>query len=60
MVANNFDLLKTDYFTRYFFNLLCSYGLLPRILQPTRVTDSTATIIDNIFSNNIQDDILSW
>ena len=23
------------------------------ILQPTRVTDNTATVIDNIFSNNI-------
>ena len=29
------------------------------ILQPTRVTESSATIIDNIFSNNIQDDIIS-
>ena len=28
------------------------------ILQPTRVTDNTATVIDNIFSNNIQDNII--
>ena len=57
----NFDLLKidTDHFTQHFLNLLCSYGLLPHILQPTRVTESSATIIDNIFSNNIQDDIIS-
>ena len=57
----NFDLLKidSDYFTEHFFNLLCSYGLLPLILQPTRVTVRSATIIDNIFSNNIQDDIIS-
>ena len=27
--------------------------------QLTRVTESSATIIDNIFSNNIQDDIIS-
>ena len=55
------NLLKidTDHFTQHFFNLLCSYGLLPHILQPTRVTESAATIIDNIFSNNIQDDIIS-
>ena len=35
----NLDLLKidTDHFTQYFFNLLCSYGLLPHVLQPTRV-----------------------
>ena len=39
--------------------LLCSYGLLPHILQPTRVTEHSATVIDNIFSNNIQDDIIS-
>ena len=29
------------------------------ILQPTRVTQNTSTVIDNIFSNNIQDDIIS-
>ena len=28
------------------------------ILQPTRVTDNTATVIDNIFSNIIQDNII--
>ena len=57
----NFDLLKvdTENFTQYFFNLLCSYGFLPHILQPTRVTEHTVTVIDNIFSNNLQDDILS-
>ena len=27
------------------------------ILQPTRVTKNTATVIDNIFSNNIKDSI---
>ena len=57
----NFDLLKvdTDHITQHFFNLLCSYGFLPHILQPTRVTEHTATVIDNIFSNNLQDDIIS-
>ena len=36
----NFGLLKIDNdpCTQHFFNLLCSYGLLPHILQPTRVT----------------------
>ena len=32
--------------------------MLPLILQPTRVTENTATVIDNIFSNNLQDDII--
>ena len=55
----NFDLLKidTDSITQNFFNMLCSYSFLPNILQPTRVTVNTATVIDNIFSNNIQDEM---
>ena len=57
----NFDLSKidTDHFTQHFFNLLCCYGFMPHILQPTRVTENTATVIDNIFSNNIEDEISS-
>ena len=30
-----------------------TYGLLPNILLPTRVQGESATIIDNIFTNNI-------
>ena len=57
----NFDLLKidTDNSIHHFFNLLCGYGFLPNIIQPTRVTEHSATVIDNIFSNNIQEDIIS-
>ena len=51
--------VDSDHLTQHFFNLLCSYGLLPHILQPTRVTDHSTTVIDNIFSNNLQDDIIS-
>ena len=56
----NFDLLKTetDTSTQNFYDLMCSYGTLPLIIQPTRVTPNTATIIDNIFTNNITDDII--
>ena len=56
----NFNLLKidTDHFSQKMFNL-CWYGFLPHILQPTRVTGNTATIIDNIFSNNIQGEIIN-
>ena len=55
----NFDLLKTetDTNTQNFYDLMCSYGTLPQIIQPTRVMPNTATIIDNIFTNNITDDI---
>ena len=35
-----------------FYELMCSYGLLPQILQPTRIQGVSATIIDNIFTNN--------
>ena len=57
----NFDLLKTEtnHLTQHFFNLLCSYGFLSHIMQPTRVTENMATVIDNIFSNNLMDDIIS-
>ena len=36
-----------------------SYGLLPQITQPTRVTDNTANIVDNIFTNTMDNNILS-
>ena len=31
---------------------MCSYGFLPQIVQPTRVTEHSATVVDNIFTNN--------
>ena len=57
----NFDLLKinSDPITENFFNIMCSYGFLPNIFQPTRVTENTATVIDNIFSNSIHNNIIS-
>ena len=33
-------------------NRYVSYDFLPHILQPTRITDHTATLIDNIFFNS--------
>ena len=38
--------------TNDFLNTMLSHYLLPHILHPTRVTDHSATVIDNIFSNN--------
>ena len=34
-----------------FLNSMVSHSFLPYILQPTRVTDHSATVINNIFSN---------
>ena len=45
----NYDLHSN---TNDFINTMISYYLLPHILHPTRVTDHSATIIDNIFSTN--------
>ena len=53
----NIDLLKIrqkpNYGTLYY-NLISS-GLLPRISLPTRLTDHSATLIDNIFSTVLDD-----
>ena len=58
----NIDLLKMNDFDSHleFYTLLNSHGLLPFIVQPTRVVDSqTPSLIDNIFSSNISDSVLS-
>ena len=57
----NIDLLKLDENSSYltFYNLLCSNGFLP-LIHPTRVVDNQSpSLIDNIFTNNISDDISS-
>ena len=57
----NSDLLKMDRNINYknFYEQMYRYGLLSQITQPTRVTENTATIVDNIFSNNMDNKILS-
>ena len=57
----NIDLLKIEDNQNYqlFYNMLCSFGFLPKIVQPTRVTDHHSTLIDNIFSNNLIDETKS-
>ena len=49
----NLNLLnyETHFDTNDFINSVISSSLLPYILHPTRVTEHSATIIDNIFSN---------
>ena len=39
--------------TEAFINTISSYFMIPQILQPTRVTDHSATLIDNIFINSV-------
>ena len=39
--------------TGIFINTISSYFMIPQILQPTRVSDHSATLIDNIFINSV-------
>ena len=49
----NVDLLKYDHHipTNEFFDSLSSYMFLPHIIQPTRVSNNSKSLIDNMFSN---------
>lgn len=51
----NIDLLKYDTVSKIndFVNLIFSNGFLPVIDRPTRVTEHSATLIDNIITNDI-------
>ena len=51
----NINLLNADKHnaTHDFTELMYSFSLLPNITKPTRVTKSSATLIDNIFTNNL-------
>lgn len=57
----NIDLLKIDKnkFTDNFINQLLSSAFYPLISKPTRMTNKTATLIDNIFTNRINEDRIS-
>ena len=45
--------------TDKFLNILYAHSLLPTIKKPTRITDHSATLIDNIFTNMFDDNQLS-
>ena len=57
----NINLLNYDSHsqTNNFINLMVSHYLLPHILHPTRITDHSATVIDNISSNSLESDTVS-
>ena len=57
----NINLLNYDSntATNKFLNFVVSQYLLPHILHPTRITDHSSTIIDNIFTNNTDYETIS-
>ena len=57
----NIDLLKYDnnVDSADFVDLMYSNFLLPYITTPTRISTHSRTLIDNIFSNNIEDGLVS-
>ena len=57
----NIDLLKIDEIDNYqlYYNLICSFGFLPLIIQPTRqLWRIRHSLLDNIFCNNLSDEII--
>ena len=51
----NIDLMNVDaHRTGEFLDLMYSYSYVPLTTRPTRIISSSATLIDNIFVNNIQ------
>jgi len=55
----NIDLLKINShaLTHSFYNILSLHRFIPTILRPTRITQHSATLIDNIFTNVLFDSI---
>ena len=52
----NIDLLKEQIHsqTRYFIDTMFSMGLYPLITKPSRIASHSSTLIDNIFTNDMQ------
>ncbi len=57
----NIDLLnpKKHRMTEDFLNTLYSFSLYPKITRPSRITSHCATLIDNIFTNVLDNNITS-
>ena len=55
-VVTSIDLLQheTHDCVRQFLDLMYSIGLYPLITKPTRISQNTATLIDNIFTTDIE------
>ena len=52
----NIDLLKSEScdYTNRFLEILSTSSYIPLVLRPTRITQHTAALIDNIFTNDIE------
>ena len=61
LVNFNINLLNCNVHqpTNDFLDLLASNSIIPYILQPTRFTSHSKTLIDNIFSNILSSEIIS-
>ena len=59
MGDTNIDLLKSSdhSLTSEFLDLMYSHNMFPLITKPTRVTNDSATLIDNIFTNNLKNSV---
>ena len=57
----NIDLMKHDTHagTDNFINNLFSFGMIPLIKKPSRITSYSSTLIDNIFTNQMNQKIES-
>ena len=57
----NIDLLKlyTKQHCNMFFDIIISSGFHPKIILPTRITDRSSTLIDNILTNVYDDNHIS-
>ena len=57
----NLDLLQYNHHTptQEFIDALFSFAFFPLISNPTRLTSSSATLIDNIFTNNLSQNVLN-
>ena len=50
----DFNINQSHQPSNEFINLMVSNSLYPLISKPTRLTSTTATLIDNIFTNNLE------
>ena len=51
---------NTHNYTRTFWDYMYSFGHYPIITKPSRITDVTATLTDNIFTNELQLIVAYW